>query len=499
MMNGEGKSHRPILPTKSPNKAEQPAAEAMEGRGLAKGNTGRQNAPRTQGRTSAPSALDRVRQAARKDRKARFTALFHHVTLDRLREAFFALKKDAAPGVDGVTWEQYQLGLEDNLRDLHERLRRGASYRARPSRRRYIPKADGRQRPLGIASLEDKLVQRAVVEVLNAIYEVDFLGFSYGFRPGRSQHGALDALAAGILRRKVNWVLDADVRGFFDAISHEWLVKFVEHRIADQRILRLIQKWLTAGVMEEGRWTESSEGTPQGATISPLLANVYLHYVFDLWVQQWRKRHARGDVVVTRFADDFIVGFQYRTDAERFLEELRERLRKFSLELHPDKTRLIEFGRYAAERQQERGERKPEAFNFLGFTHICGKSTTGGRFVLVRRTMRKRMRAKLQELKVELRRRRHLPIPEQGAYVTSVVRGYYAYHAVPTNVLTLRSFRTAVEKLWRQSLQRRSQTGRVTWVRMHALTQRWVPRPRILHPWPEERFDVRTQGKSRVR
>jgi group II intron reverse transcriptase/maturase len=497
MMNGEGKSDGPIVPTKSPNKAGQPAAEAMEGRGLAKGNTSQRNAPRTQRRTSAPSELERVRQAARKDRKARFTALFHHVTVDRLREAFFALKKDAAPGVDGVTWEQYHSGLEDNLRDLHERLKRGA-YRARPSRRSYIPKADGRQRPLGIASLEDKLVQRAVVEVLNAIYEVDFLGFSYGFRPGRSQHDALDALAAAILRKKVNWVLDCDIRGFFDAISHEWLVRFVEHRIADRRILRLIQKWLSAGVMEEGQWTESEEGTPQGATVSPLLANLYLHYVFDQWVQQWRKRRARGEVVVTRYADDFIVGFQNRADAEQFLEELRERLRKFSLELHPDKTRLIEFGRYAAERRKGCGERKPETFHFLGFAHSCGKSKRG-RFVLVRRTMRKRMRAKLQELKVELKRRRHQSVPEQGAYIQSVVRGYYAYHAVPTNVVPLRSFRTAVEKLWRQSLQRRSQTGRMTWARMHVLTHRWVPRPRILHPWPDERFDVRTRGKSRVR
>jgi group II intron reverse transcriptase/maturase len=497
MMNGQGKSDRSIVPTKPPNKARTAATEVVEGRGLAKRNMGQQNAPRTQRRISAPHALERVRQAARKDRKAKFTALLHHVTVDRLREAFFSLKKEAAPGVDGVTWEQYQAGLEANLGDLHERLFRGA-YRAKPSRRTYIPKADGRQRPLGIASLEDKLVQRAVVEVLNAIYETDFLGFSYGFRPRRSQHDALDALAAGIRRKKVNWVLDADIRGFFDAIDHEWLMKFVEHRIADTRVLRLIRKWLSAGVMEEGRWTEGSVGTPQGATISPLLANLYLHYVLDLWIQQWRNKYARGDVIVTRYADDFIVGFQHRSDAERFLGELRERLRKFLLDLHPDKTRLLEFGQYASERRQERGEGKPEAFNFLGFTHICGKSKNG-KYLLVRRTIRKRMRTKLQEVKAELRRQWHLSIPEQGAWIASMVRGYYAYHAVPTNMGPLKSFRTAVEKLWRQALQRRSQRARTNWTRIHALTQRWVPKACIQHPWPHERFDVNTRGKSRVR
>jgi len=496
-MNGQRKSDRSVVPTKPPNKAGASAAEVVEGRDLAKGNTDQQNASRTQCRTSAPSALDRVRQAARKDRKARFTALLHHITVERLREAFYALKKKAAPGVDGVTWEQYEDGLEEKILKLHQQLHQGA-YRAKPSRRTYIPKTDGRQRPLGIASLEDKLVQRAVVEVLNAIYEVDFLGFSYGFRVGRSQHDALDALAAGIQKKKVNWVFDADIRGFFEAIDHGWLMKFVEHRIADKRVLRLIQKWLSAGVMEEGRWAESSEGTPQGATASPLLANVYLHYVFDLWIQQWRNKHARGEVIVTKYADDFIVGFQLRSDAKRFQEELRERLRKFSLELHPDKTRLIEFGRYAAERREERREGRPETFNFLGFTHICAKSPSG-KFVLARRTTRTRMRAKLQELKPEIRRRWHRPIPEQGAYIASVVRGYFAYHAVPTNVGPLRSFRTAVEKLWLKSLRRRGQRHRMTWARMNALTRRWVPTASVQHPWPDERFDVKTRGKSRVR
>jgi RNA-directed DNA polymerase len=362
-----------------------------------------------------------------------------------------------------------------------------------------IPKADGRQRPLGIASLEDKLVQRAVVEVLNAIYETDFLGFSYGFRPGRSPHHALDALATGLVRRKVNYLLDADIRGFFDAIDHGWLVKFVEHRIADARILRLIQKWLTAGVMEAGHWTASGEGTPQGATASPLLANIYLHYVLDLWTQQWRNRHAHGDLVIVRYADDFVVGFQYHADATRFLVELRERLRRFALELHPDKTRLISFGLFAAQRRAERGLKgRPETFNFLGFTHICGR-TRSGKFLLVRRTMRQRMRAKLGELKSDLMRRRHLPIPIQGKWLGSVVRGYYAYHAVPTNIHAMQAFRTQVERHWGRALSRRSQRGRLTWETMRRLSHRWIPAPKIVHPWPGQRFDVRTRGRSRVR
>jgi len=496
-MNGQRKSDRSTVPTKPPNKTRAPVAEAVEGRGLAQGNTRQQNAPRTQCRISAPSALERVRHAARRDRKARFTALFHHVTVERLYAAFYELKKKAAPGVDGITWEQYESSLEENLRELYQRLHRGA-YRAKPSRRVYIPKADGRQRPLGIASLEDKLVQRAVVEVLNAIYEVDFLGFSYGFRPGRGQHDALDALAKAIMHKKVSWVLDADIRGYFDAINHEWLLKFVEHRIADKRILRLIRKWLSAGVMEKGRWTVSEDGTPQGATVSPLMANIYLHYVLDLWVQQWRKRSARGDVVITRWADDFIVGFQHQDDAERFRRELQERMKQFSLELHPDKTRLIEFGRYAAERRERRADGKPETFNFLGFTHICGK-TRAGQYQLERRTIRKRMRVKLQEVKVELRRRWHLSIRDQGKWLGSVVRGFFAYHAVPTNYRALQAFRREVERHWLRALRRRGQRDRTRWKRLRQLSKRWLPRERIQHPWPDARFDVKTQGKSRVR
>lgn len=496
-MNGQRKSDSSVVPVKPPNNARAPAAEVVEGRELAKGNVSQQNAPRTQSRTNAPSALDRVRQAAKRDKGVKFTALLHHVTPERLKAAFSELKKKAAPGIDGVTWGQYGTGLEKNVRELHDRLQRGA-YRAKASRRVYIPKADGGQRPLGIAALEDKLVQRAVVEVLNAIYEEDFVGFSYGFRTGRRQHDALDALATAIERKKVNWVLDADIRGYFDTINHEWLMKFVEHRVGDMRVLRLIRKWLSAGVVEEGRWTASEEGTPQGATVSPLLANIYLHYALDQWVQQWRKRVARGEVIITRWADDFIVGFQHQDDAERFQRELRERLQKFSLELHPEKTRLIEFGKYAQERREERGERKPETFNFLGFTHICGKRRAGG-FQLKRRTIGKRMRAKLRGVKLELRRREHLPIREQGKWLGAVVRGFFAYHAVPTNCQALRTFRREVSRQWLRTLRNRSQRDRTSWEQLRRLELRWLPQARIQHPWPNARFDVRTQGKSRVR
>jgi group II intron reverse transcriptase/maturase len=434
---------------------------------------------------------------AQKDREARFTALLHHVSLDRLRAAYGALSPRAAAGVDGVTWEAYGRDLEANLRDLHGRLHRGA-YRARPSRRAYIPKTDGRLRPLGIAALEDKVVQRAVVEVLNAVYEADFLGFSYGFRRGRSPHDALDALAAGIARKKVNWVLDADIRGFFDAIDHAWLLRFVEHRIADKRVLRLIRKWVKAGVIENGAWTQSDVGTPQGASASPLLANVYLHYVFDLWAQRWRRRHAHGDMIVVRFADDYIVGFEHQRDADRFLVELRERLAKFALELAPEKTRLIEFGRYAAERRAARGLGRPETFEFLGFTHICAK-TRSGRFALMRVTSSKRMQAKLRQIRVELVRRRHLPVPEQGRWLASVVRGHLAYYAVPGNGDAGQAFRTEAIRHWHRALRRRSQRSRLDWERMNRIAIRWLPPARIQHPYPDTRFDARTRGRSPVR
>jgi RNA-directed DNA polymerase len=494
-MHERGKSDGPVVPAKLPNKAGEPAAEAVEGRGPAKGNTASKTRPGHRDGVSVSSALDRVRRVAEKD--VRFTALLHHVDVDRLRAAYWALRPEAAPGVDGVTWEAYGHDLEVKLQGLHERLHRGA-YRAKPSRRAYIPKADGRPRPLGIAALEDKIVQRAVVEVLNAIYEADFLGFSYGFRPGRSPHQALDALAAGIQRKKVSWVLDADIRDLFTSLDRGWLERFLEHRIGDKRVLRLLQKWLSAGVIEEGTWTACDEGTPQGASVSPLLANVYLHYVFDLWAQQWRSRHAHGDVVVVRFADDFVVGFQHRDDAERFQAELRKRFARFGLELHAEKTRLIEFGRFAAQNRKTRGLGRPETFNFLGFTHICAK-TKNGRFLLKRITIAKRMRAKLREVKLELMRRRHLPIPEQGRWLASVVRGHLAYYAVPGNIDAVAAFRTLVTRLWLRALRRRSQRTRLDWTRMNRLATRWLPPVRIVHPFPDARFDVRTQGRSPVR
>ena len=491
-MNERRKSDRPIVPRKQPNKAGQPAAEAVEGRGLAKGNPIEQNASRTQRRYSAPSALERVRQVARKDKKARFTALLHHVyNLDTLRAAYFSLKKEAAPGVDGETWQHYGKGLEENLRDLSERLKRGA-YRARPVRRVYIPKADGRQRPLGVTALEDKLVQRATVEVLNAIYERDFLGFSYGFRPARGPHHALDALYVGLLTRRVNWVLDLDIRGFFDTIDHGWLVQFIEHRIADQRVVRLIQKWLNAGVLEEGKRTVAREGTPQGGSVSPLLANIYLHYVFDLWVQQWRTRHAKGEVIVVRFADDIVLGFQSEREAKEFQAALVERFRRFNLELHPEKTRLLEFGPFAADRRRQRGQGKPETFDFLGFTHICARKRSNGRFTVLRQTNRKRLQAKLGAIKLALARRRHLPIPKQGKWLRAVVTGHMRYYGVPMNGRALKCFRFRVGWLWQRSLSRRSQKGRVGWDRMRRLIDCWLPRPRVCHPYPLRRFGVIT-------
>jgi group II intron reverse transcriptase/maturase len=438
-----------------------------------------------------------VREVARQDKEARFTALLHHVDLTRLRMAYWAIRPQAAPGVDKVTWIRYGQDLEANLQDLHARVQAGR-YRAKPSRRVYIPKADGRQRPLGIASLEDKIAQRAVVEVLNAVYEEDFRGFSYGFRPGRGPHDALDALTVGIMQKKVNWVLDADIRDFFNQLDHSWLRKFLEHRIADKRVLRLIGKWLTAGVIEDGQWTASEEGSPQGASVSPLLANIYLHYVLDWWADWWRHRHAQGDVIIMRFADDFIIGFEDERDARQFLSELRERLAKFGLDLHPDKTRLIEFGRHAVWKRAKRGLGKPETFDFLGFTHICAKSKTG-RFWLKRVTIAKRMRAKLRQVNDQLKRRRHEPVPVQGQWLRSVVQGHLAYYAVPGNTDAVAAFRTQATRHWFKALRRRSQRTRLNWERMNRLAKRWLPPASVKHPFPEVRFAARTRGRSPVR
>ncbi len=486
MMHGHEKSDSAIVAKKLPNKAGQPAAEAVERRAGTKGSTGQQRTRRTQIRESVSQALERVRKAARQRKKEKFTALLHHIGTGTLEVAFYALKRKAAPGVDGMTWREYEADLERRLIDLHGRIHRGA-YRPQPSRRTYIPKTDGQQRPLAIAALEDKIVQGATVLVLNAIYEEDFLGFSYGFRPRMGAHDALDALAVGITTRKVNYILDADIRSFFDSVIQEWLIRFVEHRIGDKRIIRLIRKWLQAGILEDGAVTVSDRGTGQGSVASPLLANIYLHYVFDLWAERWRRQEATGDMIIVRYADDLVLGFQHESDAHRFLDAMRARFEEFALSLHPDKTRLIEFGRHAAVRRARNGLGKPETFNFLGFTFICGRSRRGS-FLLKRKSRRDRVRAKLKEVKEELRRRMHWPIPEQGSWLAQVVRGFFAYHAVPTNFEALGKFRCQIVRLWRRTLRRRSQRDRTRWTRMAKLAKDFLPKPKILHPWPAVRF-----------
>ena len=482
------KSHSGIVAKRPTNNAGRPAAEPAEPRPGTKENAEQQSTLRTQGRERVTQALNRVRNAARQRKREKFTALLHHVTVDTLREAFHALKRKAAPGVDGVTWEDYETDLELRLADLHGRVQRGA-YRPQPARRTYIPKADGRQRPLAIAALEDKIVQGATVMVLNCIYEEDFLRFSYGFRPGRGPHDALDALVVGITSRKVNWIVDADIQNCFGSVSHDWLTRFLEHRIGDKRIIRLIQKWLRAGILEDGIVTVDDRGTGQGSVISPLLANIYLHYCFDLWAARWRRREATGDMIVVRYADDLVAGFEREDDARRFLDEMRTRFETFALLLHPEKTRLIEFGRFAAANRERRGLGKPETFKFLGFTFICGKSGKG-QFLVHRKTRRDRMRAKLKELKGQLQRRRHQPIPEQGKWLRQVLTGHFAYYAVPTNSRALSAFRHHVVDLWRRSLRRRSQKDRTTWDRIETIADHWLPKPRILHPWPNQRLAV---------
>jgi RNA-directed DNA polymerase len=488
-MNGHEKSDSAIVARKPTNEAERSGSEPVEPRAGAEGNAEQPSTRRAQNRERVTQGLDRVREAARQRKKERFTALLHHVNPDTLRTAFLALKRKAAPGVDGVTWDDYEADLEPRLADLLARIHRGA-YRPQPARRTYIPKADGRRRPLAIAALEDKIVQGAVVMVLNAIYEEDFLGFSYGFRPGRGPHDALDALAVGIASRKVNWIVDADIRSFFDSVSQEWLVRFVEHRVGDKRIVRLIRKWLKAGVLEDGTVTVSDRGTGQGSVISPLLANIYLHYVHDLWAERWRRREATGDMIVVRYADDLVAGFEREADARRFLDAMRARFEEFALSLHPDKTRLIEFGRFAASNRERRGQGKPETFNFLGFTHICAKSRAG-KFQIKRKSRRDRVWAKLKEVKAELQRRMHGPICEQGAWLKQVVTGFFNYHAVPTNMRAVAAFRHHVMDLWRRTLRRRGQKHRLNWERIGKLADHWLPTPRLLHPWPNQRFAVK--------
>jgi RNA-directed DNA polymerase len=489
VMHEPEKSDTVVIAVKPTNNAERSAAELVEPRTGTKGNANQQSTRRAQDRESVSQALERVRLAARRGKKEKFTSLLHHADPEMLRASFYALKRDAAPGVDGMTWDTYEQDLDHRIEDLHTRVQSGA-YRAQPSRRSYIPKEDGTKRPLAVTALEDKIVQRAVAAVLNEIYEADFLGFSYGFRPGRGQHDALDALYVGISSKKVSFILDADIRSFFTEVSQEWVVRFLEHRIGDKRILRLIQKWLRAGVLEDEVVTIEEKGTGQGSVISPLLANVYLHYVFDLWAERWRRREATGDVIMVRYADDIVVGFQHEDEARRFWEAMRERLRTFSLSLHPEKTRLIEFGRFAARNRELRGLGKPETFKFLGFVFICGKSRRGA-FQLRRKSRGDRMSAKLREIKEALRKRMHVPIPEVGRWLAQVVAGYFAYHAVPTNSAALYAFRYHVAVLWHRQLCRRSQRAYVVWERMAKLADEFLPKPRILHPWPSVRFAVR--------
>jgi RNA-directed DNA polymerase len=489
MMHGHEESDSAIRAKKSANKVEKSAAESMEQRAEAKEKALAPTTFRTQNREGVSPGLDRLRKAVQEKRNERFTTLLHHVDVDLLTKAYHWLKRDAAAGVDGVTWQAYGVDLQAKLVDLHARVHRGA-YRAQPSRRRMIPKADGRERPLGIASLEDKIVQRALVEVLNVIYEAEFLGFSYGFRPGRGQHDALDALATGISRTAIRWILDADIRSFFDTVDHEWLMRFAEYRIGDTRVLRLIRKWLKAGVLEDGVLTATEIGVPQGSVISPLLSNLYLHYVFDIWAHEWRQRHARGHVMIVRYADDVVCGFEHEEEARAFLADLTVRMGEFALSLHPEKTRLVEFGRFAAQNRESRKLGRPETFTFLGFTHVCGKDRKG-KFLLERRTRRDRMRLKLKAIKEKLRLKMHASIPEQGRWLGQIVRGYFAYHAIPNNLRALSAFRYFVTDAWRRTLRRRSQRAEVTWEKMTRLAEQWLPMPRITHPWPEARFAVK--------
>jgi RNA-directed DNA polymerase len=493
MTNGYRESDILIVSKKPLNKVgdNKRMAEKVEKRRMAERNPSKQNRGRAQNRITLPNELDRIRHAARKNREEQFVSLWHHVyDIGRLRRSFLKLKRNSAAGIDKMTWKEYGQDLENNLENLSKRLQQG-SYRAKAVKRVFIPKLDGRKRPIGIPVLEDKIVQKSMVEVLNAIYEVDFLGFSYGFRPGRSQHNALNAVVEAIEGRKVNWVLDVDISGFFDAIDHEWLIKFIEHRVRDKRVIRQIRKWLNAGVMEVGQWRKTEEGTPQGGSASPLLANIYLHYVFDLWANSWRKRKESGDVVMIRYADDIVLGFQYQHELKRFLKELEKRFEKFNLKLHPRKTHSIEFGRYAAERRKERGKGKPETFDFLGFTHICSRSRMG-KFTVLRKTSVKKMRNKLQELKRTLREKMHWSIPDVGKWLKSVIIGHCRYYGVPWNGKSLTTFRSVLTRMWYKTLRRRSQKSRITWKRMNRLAKIWLPIAFICHPYPNKCMRVTT-------
>lgn len=475
--------------TVDPSKTDQ--SRKGEGRLETSGNLYQGAMPETQCSDPMQLGLERVRQAAKKDKEMRFNNLLHHVNIHSLRSAYLHLSRSAVPGIDEVTWIEYGENLEVRLAHLCDRVHKG-SYRAQASKRTWIPKSDGTKRPLGIACLEDKIVQQAVSVIMQAIYEVDFVKFSYGFRPGRSPENALDAVWVGIVQRKVNWILDADIKGFFDTIDHQWLMKFLGHRIADPRILGLIDNWLRAGVSEKGLWSSTSVGTPQGSVISPLLANIYLHYVLDLWVNWWRGKKERGEVIIVRFADDFVLGFQYENEANQFLHELRNRLEKFRLMLHPDKTRLIEFGRFAHRNRVKLGKGAPETFNFLGFTHRCDVSFSKGRFTVIRKTIAKRLGTVIQRIGEKLKMKRSLPIAEQGKWLGSVVRGWLNYHAIPGNSYSITSFMDRVTYAWRRALRRRSQRAAIgtQWKVMTALVDQYLPRAIIKKGYPNERLLV---------
>ena len=494
MTNEQRKSDSNKVPAKSLNKVGTYAiAEEAEGKTLTKGKAKQQNTSRTQqAATDVQSALDRIRKLAKQEKGIKFTNLMHHIyNVDRLRKCFLEMKKKAAAGIDEVTWHDYEGNLENNLQMLSQRLKVGG-YKAKPVRRVFIDKADGKKRPLGVPVLEDKLVQRSTVEVMNAIYETDFRPFSYGYRPGRSQHNCLDALYVGLLTRKVNWVLDADIKGFFDSLNHEWLIKFVEHRIGDDRVIRLIRKWLKAGVMNEGTHEETNEGVPQGGSISPLLANIYLHYALDLWVDHKRKDKSRGEVIIVRWADDFVMGFEHKSQAENYLAELKERMRKFSLELHPEKTRILEFGPWARLNRKRREQSKPETFGFLGFTHTVGVKFSNGMYTVLRQTIRKKMQAKLTDVKQELRQRMHCPIEEQGKWLKSVVEGHNRYYGVPSNGQALCKFRFAIGHMWWKTLRRRGNRHKLPWRRMEKIVEQWLPQVKLHHPYPLRRMGVIT-------
>ena len=503
MMNGMEKSDSVIVAVKSANKGPAVPAESIEPRTEPKGNLESQSTRRAQHRGSVTQAADRIRQFVQREPRERLTALLHHITVDALRWAFFELKKDAAAGADGMTWGMYEEGLEGRLADLHDRVHSGA-YRATPSRRVNIPKPDGGTRPLGVAAIEDKIVQKAVTEIiLTPIYEAEFLGFSYGFRPRRGAHNALDALAVGLTQRKINWVVDCDIRAFFDNVSRDWLIRFLEHRIADKRVIRLIIKWLNAGVMEAGEWRDNLRGTPQGSVISPILANIYLHYVLDLWFQKkWRSREVKGDAIIVRYADDFVVGFQHKWDAERFLKAVKERFGSFELELHPDETRLIEFGRFAVKDRRQRGFGRPETFDFLGFTHYCTE-TRRGQFQVGRKPVAKRMSRTLKRIKEALRRRMHENVGDTAKWLGKVLDGWLNYYAVPMSYRYLQRFVLGLKRMWLSILRRRSQKDHFKWARITQLTARHWPTLKIRHPWPDQRFAVSaeagaTQGRSRM-